>query len=117
MEQAGRIRFPKWLRLTVAIVGGLGAALACMVYVANGIVAGSIIGLPGREHDIAVAQHQSQLGLLSCVLLQIWVAGALFSYMDQERYQVARIVWAVVLSFVLTGACGVALLCVIRAFR
>jgi hypothetical protein len=117
MEQTDRIRFPKWFRLTLAIVSGLGAAFGCIVYIANGMVVGSLIGLSGREHDIAVAQYQSRLGLLSCVLLQFGVAAALFSYMDQENYRVARIVWAAVLSIVLTGTCGIAILLGLRALR
>jgi hypothetical protein len=49
------MRFPKWLLLALAVFCGLGAAYAFIVYVANGMVFVGLIGLPGREHDIAVA--------------------------------------------------------------
>lgn len=117
MERIDQTRFPKWLRLTVAVAAGLGAALGFMVYVANGVVAGALFGLPGREHDIVVAQHHATVGILSGVLLQLGVAGALFSYMDRESYRVARIVWAVVISLVVTGACGIAILLCMKTVR
>ena len=117
MAQTHLKRFPKWLWLTLAVVTGLGAAVGCMVYIANGVVVGDLWGLPGREHHIAVAQHQARVGLLSCVLFQFGVAGSLFSYMDKEDYLVARIVWAVVLSFALTCACVVVILFGSKAFR
>jgi len=117
MAQTYRIRFPKWLWLTLAIVTGFGAAFGYMVYIANGVVVGDLWGLPGREQRIAVAQHQARIGLLSCVLLQFGVAGALFSYMDRESYRLARIVWAFVISLAVTTACGFAILLYMRAVR
>jgi hypothetical protein len=93
VEHTSHIPFPKWLRLTLAVVGGLGAAFGFIVYVANGMVVGALIGLPGREHDIAVAQHQGLISLLSCVLFQFCAGGALFSYMDRESDRAARILW------------------------
>ena len=85
-----------------------------MIYIANGIVVGDLWGLPGREHSIAAAQHQARIGLLSCVILQFGAAGAMFSFMDGESYRVARIVWAVVISFAVTLACGIAILLCMR---
>ena len=111
------MRFSKWLWLTLAVVTGFGAAVGCMVYIANGVVIGDLWGLTGRENHIAVAQHQARIGLLSCVLLQFGVAAALFSFMDREDYFVARIVWAVVLSFALTCACVMVILFGVKAFR
>jgi hypothetical protein len=115
--QADLTRFPKWLPLTLAVVFGLGAAFAFIVYVANGMVVGDLIGLPGREHVIAVARHRSSIGLLSCALLQFGVAGALFSYIDRENGYVGRVLWAVLVSLVVTSACGVAIVLGLRASR
>jgi hypothetical protein len=111
------MRFSKWLWLTLAALTGFGAAVGCLVYIANGVVVGDLWGLQGREHQIAVAQHQAKIGLLSCVLLQFGVAGALFSFMDREDYVVARIVWAVVLSIALTCACVMVILFGAKVFR
>jgi hypothetical protein len=116
--QADLMRFLKWPILTFAVIGGLGAAFAFIVYVANGMVVGDLIGLPGREHDIAVAHHRSSIGLLSCVLLQFGVAGALFRYTGRKNdSRVVRILWAVFVSFVVTLVCGIAILLGMRAFR
>ena len=85
-----------------------------MIYVANGVVVGDLWGLPGREPSIAVAQHKTIIGLLTCVILQFGVAGAMFSFMDGESYRVARVVWAVVISFVVSLLCGIAILLCMR---
>jgi hypothetical protein len=110
MTRTYQTRFPKWLRLTLAVLAGLGAAVGCLTYIANGIVVGDLWGLLGREHSVAVAQHRAEIGLLSCVILQFGVAGAIFSFMDGEGYRVARIVWSVVISFVVTVTCATAIL-------
>ncbi len=93
VEQVDSARIPTWLLLALVVVGGFGAAFTLMVYVANGMVVGDLIGLRGREHDIAIAQHRGRVGLLSCVLLQFGVAGALFSYVDRENGYINRIFW------------------------
>ena len=117
MGQTNQIRFPKWLWLTLAIVGGLGAAFALTAYVGNEMVAGGLIGLPGREHDISVAQHRASIGLLSCVLLQFGVAGALFSYTDRENGYVGRFFVALLGSLALSVLCGFAIVLGLKAFR
>ena len=111
------MRIWRWPFVGLAIVGGLGAAFGFIVYVANGIVAGSIIGLTGREHDIAIAQHRSVIGLLSGVLLQFGVAGALLSSMRREGDLSARILMAVLGSCVVTIVCGLAIALSLRALR
>jgi hypothetical protein len=111
------MRIPKWLWFALALVAGVGAALAFIVYVANGIVAGDLIGVAGREHDIAIAQHRSRVGLLSCIVLQFGVAGALFGVLDREDDHAAPIVWAVLGSFVVTLVCGIALSFTLRIFH
>jgi hypothetical protein len=103
------MRIPKWLWFALALFAGVGAALAFIVYVANGIVAGDLLGVAGREHDIAIAQHRSRVGLLSCIVLQFGVAGGLFGVLDREDDHAAPIVWAVLGSFVVTLVCGIAL--------
>lgn len=104
--------------MALAVICGFGAAFAFIAYVANGMVAGDLIGLPGREHDIAVAQHRSSLGLLSCIFLQLITAAALFSYLDREDGdRVGYIIGAAFASLVLSLACAIALFLAARAFR
>ncbi len=111
------MRIPKWLWFALALFAGVGAALAFIVYVANGIAAGDLIGVAGREHDIAIAQHRSRVGLLFCIVLQFVVAGGLFGLLDREDDHAAPIVWAVLGSFLVTLVCGIALSFTLRIFR
>ena len=46
---------------------------------ANGIVAGALIGLPVRETDVAVAQHHAIVWLVVCAVFQFGVVIAFFS--------------------------------------
>ena len=50
---------------TCLLDGGISiaAAFAYLTYMGNGIAAGAIIGLPGREGDVAVAQHPAVVWL------------------------------------------------------
>jgi len=112
------MRISRWLFVGLAIVGGLGAAFGFIVYAANGMVAGDLIGLTGREHDIAITQHRSVFGLLSGVLLQFGVAGALLSFMKREDdFGVGNFLIAVFGSCVVTTVCGVAIMLSMRALR
>ena len=106
MGLARLLQFPKWLLLTLAVLAALGAAFGSIVYVANGIVVGDMVGLSGHEHDIVVAHHRSVLGLFSCVLLQLGVTGSLFSYMDKRNGYVGPIFWSVLVSLAMILACG-----------
>jgi hypothetical protein len=111
------LRVPNWLRLALAVVFGTGAAFFCMVYVANGMVVGDLIGLSGRGHDIAIAQHRSSIGLLLSVLFQFGAAGALLTSMDSENgYRAGQIFGAVLVSLAVTLACGAVLFLALRAF-
>lgn len=100
-------RIPSRVALTVAL--GLGAAVAFIVYLANGIVVGDLLGLPGRTHEIAIAQHRAGIGLVCGLLLQLGVAGALLSCLDcEDRYGPSRILAVVLVSLALTLTCGMA---------
>ncbi len=112
------MRISRWLFVGLTIVGGLGAAFGFIVYAANGMVAGDLIGLTGREHDMSIAQHRSAFGLLSGVLLQFGVAGALLSFMKREDdFGVGNLFVAVFGSYVVTIVCGVAIMLSMRALR
>jgi hypothetical protein len=112
------MRISRWLFVVLAIVAGLGAAFGFIVYAANGMVAGDLIGLTGREHDVAFVQHRSVIGLLSGILLQFGMAGALFSSMEREDdFGVRNFFMAVLGSCVVTLVCGVAIMLSMRVLR
>jgi hypothetical protein len=112
------MRVSRWLFVVLAIVSGLGAAFGFIVYAANGMVAGDLVGLIGRDHDIALAQHRSVIGLLSGVLLQFGVAGALLSSMERDDdFSVRKFFMAVLGSCAVTTVCGVAIMLTMRVLR
>ena len=118
MIQVDLTRIPKWLWLILAIALPTGAAFAFMAYVANGMVAGDIIGLRGREHDISIAQHRSGVGLIFCVVLQMGTVGALFGFMDEQGgSNLSRVLGAILGSFALTIGCGSVLYFVFSIFH
>jgi hypothetical protein len=112
------MRISRWLSAVLAIVAGFVAAFGFIVYAANGMVAGDLFGLTGREHDVAIAQHRSIIGLLSGILLQFGVVGALFNSMEREDgFGVRNFFMAVLGSCVVTTVCGAAMMLSMRAMR
>ena len=119
MEPIHRANRPRIARWIVACLGGAFstvAALAYLFYMANGIVVGAISGLPGRETDVAVAQHHAIVWLVVCAVFQFGVVIALFSLLSLLRFgaeaeRLARFasrgVVATSLSFVTTLVVGV----------
>ena len=106
-------RIATWIVACLAGAFSAAAALAYLAYVANGIAAGAIIGLPGREVDVAVAQHHAAVWLVMCAVFQFGVVIALFSLLrfGAEADRLVRIasrgVDATFLSFVTTLVIGV----------
>jgi hypothetical protein len=74
----GERRSSRWMIACLAGAFSFVAALAYLAYMGNGIAAGAIIGLPGREGDVAVAQHHAVVWLGISALFQFGVVIALF---------------------------------------
>ena len=72
----------KWLRWVLAVGFAAGAALLCSGWIGNGITAGALIGLPGRESDVAIAQRYGSYFFTAALLLQIGVAVVLYFLLD-----------------------------------
>ena len=79
ISRASRPRIATWIVVVLAGAFSTFAALAYLLYMANGIAAGAIIGLPGRETDVLVAQHHATVWLVVCAVFQLGVVIALFS--------------------------------------
>jgi hypothetical protein len=118
MEPTGRASRPRiatWIVACLAVAFSTAAALAYLFYVANGIVVGAIIGLPGRETDVAVAQHHATVWLVVCAVFQFGVVIALFSLLrfgaeaDRLVRLASRGIVATLLSFVTTFVVGLAI--------
>jgi hypothetical protein len=65
----------------LAIGFAAGAALCYFAYVANGMVAGALIGVKDREGDVALAQQHATYYVFAAALFQAAVAVILFVLM------------------------------------
>ena len=79
IRRASRPRIATWIVACLAGACSAAAALAYLAYVGNGVAAGAIIGLPGREVDVVVAQHHALVWLVMCAVFQFVVVVVLFS--------------------------------------
>ena len=117
------MRISDWLRFTIALTFACGAALAFIAYISNGIVVGDLIGVPGREHDIAIAHDRAILNVTGFSVLQLGVAGAMFTGLRIGRESsvgarfVAPALSAILLSFPVTMCCGVLIVLVLKLTR
>lgn len=66
------------LPLAAGLAAITASALFWLMYLANGITSGSLVGLKGRERDIQVLSSQARIALIIAATLQIlaWVAVA-----------------------------------------
>jgi hypothetical protein len=59
------------VRIGASIAAMAGSAIFVMMYVANGIVHGSLVGLKGRENDLKIASVRTTWALAFALGLQI----------------------------------------------
>lgn len=115
IRRADRPRIATWILASLAAVFATVAALAYLAYIANGIAGGAIIGLPGREVDVAVAQRHAIVWLVMCAVFQFGVVIAIFSLLrfGAEAGRLVRFasrgIVATFLSFPTTFVVGVAI--------
>jgi len=113
IRRAGQPRIPTWIVACLAVALSVAAALAYLAYMSNRIAAGAIIGLPGREADVALMQHHAGVSLVISALFQAGVVIVLFSLLrfgaeaDRLVRWTARGAVATFLSFVITLGIGV----------
>ena len=105
METTSRL---KWLLWLLAVGFAASAALSYCGYVGNGIAAGSLIGLPGREGDVAKAQQYAGLWLGAAVMFQAGVVLDLYFLLGfsadaiRPSHFMVRALVAVLISFPFT---------------
>jgi hypothetical protein len=115
IRRAGKSPIATWIVACLAGACSAAAALAYLAYMGNGVAAGAIIGLPGREVDVVVAQHHALVWLVMCAVFQFVVVVVLFSLLrfgaeaDRLVRFASRGVVATCLSFVTTLVVGVAI--------
>ena len=112
--------FSLWMRWAVALICTTSAALSYIFCMANGMVVGDLIGLPGREQQIALAHHRASMWLGASAILEVGAALAVFSLLeigsdsDPLARFVARGVIAVFSSLTATLLMGIV---IFRVFR
>jgi len=115
ISRASKPHVERWMVACLASTFSTVAALAYLFYMANGIAAGAIVGLPGRETDVAVAQHHAIVWLVVSAVFQFAVVIALFSLLrfgaeaDRLVRLASRGLVATLLSFVTTFVVGLAI--------
>jgi hypothetical protein len=98
---------------TIAVVLSVASAFSYFNQFAQGFVVGDLLGLPGREGDVALAQHRATHWLIACIVCLagsiIATALALPFFADASRLGrlIARFVVASICSLALTLLIGV----------
>jgi hypothetical protein len=114
-----------WIPGTIAVLLSIACAFSYFGYIGQGIAVGALLGLPGREADVAIAQHRGTdwlLASLFCFTGSI-VTGAVALpfpfYPDASRLSrlVARSVLVSILSVALTVFSGVVGFSIIAALH
>ncbi len=109
-----------WIATAIAMPLSIASAFSYVAYMAQGIVVGALLGVPGRESDVAFAQHLAGKWLLGSVC---FLTAAIFTitvalpfYADANRIPrtVARLVIASALCFGATVGIGFAAFSIIR---
>ena len=118
-DQFDTIRF--WTLGALAVLLSGGAAFSYLQWMGYGIAAGDLIGLRGRESDVAYDQHWAMVWLMIAVgcLGVSTLSGALVTSIYEEaawlpRF-VARLVVALAVSFALAVLIGFVLFSIVTA--
>jgi hypothetical protein len=102
-----QIAFRFWGLGSIAVLLCAGAALSYVLSMGNGIAAGDLIGLRGREGDVITAQRWARFWLTTsaCCLAASSLVGALATRTYEEASRVVwfvtRILVAAVVSFII----------------
>jgi hypothetical protein len=101
-----------------ALIAMLASAVFIVMYVANGIVYGSLVGLKNREHDLQVASIRGKTALALAVSIQVVaMVTTAFALSRQNLQARARIIIGGIVSILGTAVIFVLLLQIIRVFK
>jgi hypothetical protein len=124
MEAANRAATLRiWILGGIAALFSIACAFSYFFYMAQGIVVGALLGLPGREGDVAIAQHWAAhwfVTSLFCLIASALTAtAALPVYAGASRVPrlVARFILASLMSVAFSLLIGIAAFSVIAAFH
>jgi hypothetical protein len=105
-------------RIAAILAAMAASAVLFAMYVANGVVYGSLVGLKNREHDLHVASARGKTALAVALCLQIVViVTTAFSLPRQNLQLPARLVIGGAVSVLGTVVTFALFLQIIRIFR
>jgi hypothetical protein len=112
-----------WVLGTIAVVLSVASAFSYFGLIGQGLVVGDLLGLPGREGDVALAQRRATYWLIASLVCltgsTVATTFALPFFADASRLArlVARFVLASICSFALTVFIGVATFTIITSLH
>jgi hypothetical protein len=112
-----------WVLGTIAVLLSVASALSYFLHAGQGIVVGDLLGLPGHEAGVALAQHRATYWLMACLICLtgsiVTAALALPFCADASRpvRLIARFVLASIFSLALTVLIGVVSFAIITALH
>jgi hypothetical protein len=112
-----------WVLGTIAVLLSVASAFSYFLRIGQGIVVGDLLGLPGREADVALARHRATYWLMASLICLtgsiVTTTLALPYYADASRLArfIARFILASIFSLALTVLIGVVSLTIITALH
>lgn len=112
-----------WVLGTIAVLLSVASAFSYFLHIGQGIVVGDLLGLQGREADVALAQHRYTYWLIACLTCLtgsiVTTALALPYYADASRPArfIARLILASIFSLASTVLIGVVSFTIITALH
>ena len=104
MPAPGIKRYLGQWRLVLVVFCAMTSAFSCLAYFANSIVVGALIGLPGREPDIAHAQRVAEVSIAMAALAQLGVVLLISSLLTigAESPRIPRLIARTCVAFLLS---------------
>jgi hypothetical protein len=105
--------FRVWIPGSIAVLLSIACAFSYIAYMGQGIIAGALLGLPGRQGDVAFAQHRAAYWFLASLFCLIASAAtgtiALPFYSDASRRSrlIERFILASIFSVIFTVLVGI----------
>jgi hypothetical protein len=118
-DRQDALRF--WILGTCFVLFSGASAFCSLGYIGQGIIVGDLLGVPGREMDVTVAQRWAAFWLVASVCFlggsSVAAALALPIYADASRLPrfLARLVLASIFSIALTAIIGLVAFSIITA--
>lgn len=90
----------------MAVLLSIASAFSYLGYVGQGIIVGGLLGLPGRESDVVIAQHWATYWLVAslCCLTGSIVTAALVLPIDSDASRLSRFIARFVVASILSLA-------------